>query len=158
MRRGSSFRDALAIVGEAASLVVGLAGCASTPQATVERDTEARQFTTHPAASTLFIYRPDAAQDESVLWVDGRLIGATLPHTFFRVHLDPGRHVITGMAADNGQIDLETRPGAVYFVSLSPFAGQSYFQQVPEEVGRKVITNCCRLMENWAPGQRPLLR
>lgn len=140
------------------AIILWLAGCASTPQASVERDEAAKQFGSSPAASTVYVYRPHPAQEETVLWIDDRLIGATLPRTYFRVHLEPGRHVFTGIAADNGKMVLETRPGEVYYVAQNLFVGQSYFQSVPAEYARKAIINCCSLLENWAPNQRPLLR
>lgn len=132
------------------------AGCASIPQASLERDAEAKQFVSHPATAALYVYRIDTAEDHPVLWIDGRLIGATLPYTFFRVDVEPGKHVLSGLASDNGRLALDTRPGEVYFVALAMTSGQSRFQQVPD--GRKTLTNCCSLLENWAPGQRPLLR
>lgn len=137
-----------------------LAGCASTPQATAERDAQARQYASSPASSTLFIYRPDYGNSDSdtVLWIDGRLIGATLPKTFFRVNVEPGKHTLSGMGHDNGRLTLETRPGELYYISLSTIVGNSHFWLVPPEIGRKAINSCCSLLENWTPGQRPLLR
>ena len=139
-------------------LVLWIAGCASTPQATRERDTEAKQFGSSPATATVYIYRTSAAPDETVLWIDDRLIGATLPYSYFRVQLDAGPHVFTGLAADAGRLALETLPGEVYFVEHAISAGQSRFRPVAAEMGKKVVTNCCHLLESWAPGQRPLLR
>ena len=139
-------------------LMLGLAGCASTPQASRERDIEAKQFGSSPAAATVYIYRTDTSRDDTVLWIDNRLIGATLPRAYFRVHLDPGRHVFNGMAADNGRLEFEARPGEVYFVEQVLHAGQSHFRLVAADLAQKVVTNCCLLLENWAPGQRPLLR
>ncbi len=149
---GSKFRLALL------ALMLVLAGCASTPQASAQRDADAKRFGSPPATAAVYIYRIDNSHEGSVLWIDGRLIGATLPGTYFRVHLEPGRHLLTGYVADNGRMALETRPGEVYFVALNVVTGQSQFQLVADEIGRKVVTNCCSLMENWAPGQRPLLR
>ena len=137
------------------------AGCASTPQASRERDAEAKLFGSSPGAATVYIYRPNTTptnEDESVLWIDNRLIGATLPRTYFRVHLDPGRHIFTGLAFDNGRLEFEARPGEVYFVEQAMIGGQSRFSVVASDLGKKVITNCCHLLESWAPGQRPLLR
>lgn len=137
------------------------AGCASTPQASRERDADAKLFGSSPAAATVYIYRPNATpspEDETVLWIDNRLIGATLPRTYFRVHLNPGNHTFTGLGFDNGRLQLEARPGEVYFVEQAISAGQSRFRLVSADLGKKVITNCCHLLETWAPGQRPLLR
>ena len=137
------------------------AGCASTPQASLERDAEAKQFGSSPAAATVYIYRPTtnpAPHEETVLWIDNRLIGATLPLVYFRVHLEPGRRVMNGFAYDNGQLEIEVRPGEVYFVEHEIAHGQSRFRLVSADLGKKVITNCCHLLETWAPGQRPLIR
>ena len=138
------------------------AGCASTPQATVERDQDAKTFPSHPATSAIYVYRTGNyhgnGSDDSTLWVDNRLIGATLPNTYFVIHVDPGKHVLTGLAADNGRLTLETRPGELVFVALRVINGQSHFQRVSPEVGQESVLNCCALLENWAPGQRPLLR
>ena len=136
------------------------AGCASTPQASRERDAEAKQFGTHPNASTIYVYRSefDRLEDLQVLYIDERLVGETLPGTYFRIDTTPGRHVLHGIASDQGRIAPETRPGQLYFVELSVVEGQSQFRLVSEETGRQRILKCCALLENWAPGQRPLLK
>jgi hypothetical protein len=143
-----------------ALLIAGFtAGCASTPQASRERDSDAKQFGTHPATAALYVFRPDRALDEeSVLYMDDRLIGATLPGAYFRIDARPGRHRLHGVAADAGSIELEARPGEIYFVSLRVSGGNSIFERVAPERGRAAVLACCALLENWAPGQRPLLR
>jgi hypothetical protein len=143
-----------------ALLIAGFAaGCASTPQASRERDSDAKQFGTHPATAALYVFRPDRAlEEESVLYMDDRLIGATLPGAYFRIDARPGRHRLHGVAADAGSIELEARPGEIYFVSLRVSGGNSIFERVAPERGRAAVLACCALLENWAPGQRPLLR
>jgi hypothetical protein len=132
--------------------------CASTPQASIERDTKAKTFATHPASAALYVFRPQVEADDSVLYVDSRLIGATLPRAYFVVHVEPGRHELSGLAADNGRLTIDARPGEIIFVALRVRSGQSRFERVSVEYGRKSVLNCCALLENWAPGQRPLLR
>lgn len=154
--RGSRARGTFA--GVLLATLAALTGCASTPQASAERDAEAKQFGSAPATAAVYIYRNDTSEEDSVLWIDNRLIGSTLRRTFFKVNLAPGRHVLTGLAADNGRMVLETRPGEVYFVSLTVISGRSYFRPVPSELGQKTVSACCTLLENWAPGQRPLIR
>ncbi|MEK6594607.1 MAG: hypothetical protein AABZ67_16155 [Pseudomonadota bacterium] len=154
--RASALRTLPAL---AAALLI--AGCASTPQASRELDAEAKQFTSHPNASTVYIYRDDFGGpfvEDSVLYVNGRLIGATLPKTFFRLNLRPGNQVLNGMGVDSGRLAISTRPGEIYFVSLKVLGDQSHFEVVSPERGRKTLAACCALLENWAPGQRPLLR
>ncbi|OGA24973.1 MAG: hypothetical protein A3I02_14595 [Betaproteobacteria bacterium RIFCSPLOWO2_02_FULL_67_26] len=145
----------------AAAAAVALAGCTSVPHAAPERDAEVKQFLDHPNAATLYVYRPDFAArraDESVLYVDGRLIGATLPGTFFRIDLRAGPHLLHGYGYDQGRLKVETRNGEIVFVSLNVMGGTSLFERVAPGDGRRAVVDCCVLLENWTPGQRPLLR
>ena len=140
-----------------------LAGCAAVPQATVERDAEAKQFISRPDAATIYVYRDDfaamdQATDETVLYVDSRLIGATLPATFFRFDGRAGEHLLHGHAFDQGSLKIDTRLGEIYFVSLQSTGGTSRFTLVKPETGKRDILRCCALLENWAPGKQPLLR
>lgn len=145
----------------AASAVLALAGCASVPHAALERDAEAKQFLAQPSAATLYVYRPDFVAprgDESVLYVDNRLIGATLPGSYFRIDLRAGPHVLHGYAYDQGSLKVEPRYGEIVFVALNVLGGTSLFEVVAPEDARRAIARCCVLLENWTPGQRPLLR
>jgi len=139
-------------------LVAGLlliAGCALTPEATRQEDAVAKEFLTHPNAATVYVYRSEFNHyaTDSVLYVDGRLIGSTLPGAYFRLDVNPGRHVLHGTGVDVGQLALQTRPGEVYFVSLDVNGGHSNFRHVPDAVGRERVRSCCVLLENWAPWQ-----
>lgn len=144
-------------------LILALAGCASTPQATAERDAEAKRFMARLDAATIYVYRDDFASgepatDDTVLYVDGRLLGATLPQTFFRFDVRAGEHLLHGFAYDQGSLKVDTRSGEIYFVSLQTTGGTSRFALVKPESGKRDILRCCALMENWAPDQRPFLR
>jgi len=143
--------------------IFALAGCASTPEASRERDTEAKQFQARPDSAVIYVYRSDfasteMASDDTVLYVDGRLIGATLPLTFFRFDVREGAHLLHGYGHDQGRLKLETRAGEIYFVSLQAAGGVSDFRRVDAATGKRDILRCCSLLDNWAPGQRPLLR
>lgn len=141
-------------------LLVLAGGCASTPQASRERDAEAKEFATHPATAALYVYRPDASpvDEDSVLYISPRLIGATLPGTYFRVDVRPGKHLLHGLAQDAGRLEIEVRPGQIYFVSLRVVGGNSHFALAEPAAGRQELLACCVLLEKWSPGQRPLLR
>jgi len=144
--------------------MIALAGCASTPQASRERDAEAKRFLSRPDAAVIYVYRNDfptlggESSNDSVLYVNDRLIGATLPMTFFRFDVRAGEHLLRGVARDQGRLTLNTRDGELYFVSLQVVGGRSVFRLVDAETGMRDILRCCSLMENWEPGQRPLLR
>lgn len=146
-----------------AAIALAAAGCASTPQATPERDAEAKAFEPPPAgAAALYVYRDDfpghSTSEDSVLYVGERLIGATLPGTFFRVIVRPGEVTLYGVGYDQGSLPLRVKRGESAFVALNVVNGRSQFRQVAPDEGRRVIRRCCALLETWRPGQRPLLR
>ena len=140
--------------------VLQLAACASTPQAGPERDAEAKEFYAHPATAALYVYRAgiSSLDEDSVLYIDDRLIGATLPRTYFRFDVRPGRHRLHGVGADSGSIEIDVRAGEIYFVSLKVLGGNSFFALEDPGVAREALVGCCALLENWSPGQRPLFR
>ncbi|MEO7727259.1 MAG: hypothetical protein ABIS45_08400 [Burkholderiales bacterium] len=72
-----------------------LAGCGSTPLAPASRDADAKRFEPAMNSALIYIYRPTGygGHGVSTLWVDGRLIGESLPETFFRVPVRPGRRI-----------------------------------------------------------------
>ena len=141
--------------------LAALAGCASVPLASPERDAEAKRYMTHPLHATIYVYRndfTDLVAEESVLHVDGRIVGATLPGAYFRLDVQPGIRVLHGTGPDLGRIQLTTRASEITFVSLAVAGGVSHFRPVAPEAAKREIARCCALLENWAPGQRPLLR
>lgn len=153
------------LLGAAAILIAVLcfAGCASTPQSSPVEDSLSKQFITHPDSATLYVYRPDRSPgwddiNDTVLYVGDRLIGTTLPATFFRIDLLPGVYLLHGVAHDNGSLKVEVRRGEATFVMLTSTSGASRFARVEPEKAKRDITACCALMDNWKPGQRPLLR
>jgi hypothetical protein len=140
--------------------VVIVAACTSTPQASPDRDALAKEFVTHPGAATIYVYRSpfNDLADDSVLYLDGRLIGRTLPGAYFRIDTVPGRHVLHGTGQDLGEFRLDARPGQIYFVSMEVLGGHSQYELVPAPLAQQRVRACCALLENWAPGQRPLIR
>jgi hypothetical protein len=140
--------------------ILSVAGCSSTPQATFENDAEAKTFVAHPGTAAIYVYRNplDRRDSDSVLYLDRRLIGSTLPGGFFRIETRPGKRVLHGLGFDQGALEIHVRPGEIYFVSLSVVEGTSGFTPKSAAVGRAELLACCVLLENWAPGQRPLLR
>jgi hypothetical protein len=137
-----------------------LTGCVFTPLASSQQDTLAKEFITHPAASTIYAYRsPFNHHDtDTVLYLDGRVIGATQPGSYFRIDTTPGTHTLHGTAADIGEFMLRTRPGQLYFVEVEVIGGNSTYTVVPEQAGRERVRACCALLEHWMPPRPYVLR
>src|SRR5688572_22474349 len=111
------------VLALAAMALIG--GCASTPEASKQQDALAKEFLTHPNASTIYVYRSEFNHfdTDTVLYIDGRIVGATLPGAYFRIDTTPGRHTLHGTGIDLGYYDLNTRPGEIYFVALDVIGG-----------------------------------
>lgn len=129
------------------------AGCVFTPAASSQQDTLAKEFVTHPRASTIYVYRSrfNHHDADSVLYLDGRIVGGTQPGTYFRIDTTPGAHTLHGTGSDSGQLMLDTRGGQLYFVSVEMVGGHSVFRRVSEEAGRDAVRTCCVLVETLIP-------
>jgi len=141
-------------------LLVLLGACASTPEAPVQSDAEAKRFESAPRAAIIYLYRADApgGSATSTIWVDGHIVGQTLPATYFRVPVRPGRNRISAYAGDQGRLEIETREGGIYFVSMrvagtDETPSSTLFRSVTLEVGKAEIVRCCTMLEAWRPGQ-----
>jgi hypothetical protein len=141
-------------------LLAFLGACASTPESSPQSDAEAKRFESAPRAAIIYLYRADTpgSSATSTIWLDGRIVGQTLPATYFRVPVRPGRNRISAYAGDQGQLEIETREGGIYFVSMrvagtDETAPNTLFRSVALEVGKAEIMRCCTMLEGWRPGQ-----
>jgi hypothetical protein len=149
-------RTALALV----LLLAVLGGCAATPEAAPESDADAKRFESAPRVAIIYLYRADnpGSSATSTIWVDGRIVGQTLPATYFRVAVRPGRNRIAAFASDQGRLEIDTREGGVFFVAMQvggnmETPGNTIFRRVPPEAGKAEILRCCTMLETWRPGQ-----
>lgn len=142
-------------------LVLSLAlfsGCSSTPVASPQDDADAKRFNPPLRGATIYLYRGDLRGGVSTIWIDDRLVGQTLPRTYFRVVVRPGRNRVGVAGNDMGRIVIDTKEEGVYFVEMQVLGETegdhtTIFRSVPPETGKKVITQCCALLDTWRPGQ-----
>jgi hypothetical protein len=152
--------NVLRIAAPLLTLIALLAACAATPLASNENDADAKRFETAANAAIIYLYRPTGygGHGVSTLWVDGKLVGETLPGTFFRIAVRPGRNRVTAGGGDMGRIDIDTKADGVYFIETQ-VAGETQsesattFRAVAADVGKSTVQGCCRMLETWRPGQ-----
>ena len=156
MRHGTSISAAV----RGLMLAAMLAGCAATPEATPDRDAAAKHFEPASRAAVIYLYRADSPGSRGVttVWVDGRLVGQSLPATYFRVIARPGRNYIHATGGDAGRLEIQTRPDAVHFVAMyvtgqDEGSSSTVFRSVDPAAAQAAIQRCCSLLETWAPGQ-----
>ena len=140
-------------------LLALLGGCAATPEASRETDAGAKRFESAPRAAIIYLYRADTPSDTtSTIWIDDRVVGQSLPATYFRVAVRPGHNRITAFAPDQGWLEIDTRDGGVFFVAMqvggnADTTSDTVFRSVPPETGKAHILRCCTLLETWRAGQ-----
>lgn len=140
------------------------AACASTPEATPERDADAKRFEPVTRDAVIYVYRPDVWVTSAVttLYANGSVVGSSLPGTYFRIIVLPGRTVLESFPAHGEGIEVETRGNDVTFVELRNYGPEDgvpsmVFRRVPPEIAKAAILRCCALLETWRPGQPRLL-
>ena len=136
-----------------------LAGCTATPEAPRSADAMAKEFDSAPNAAIVYLYRSDLAGGTGTadLWLNGRLIGQTLPKTYFRTAVRAGRNLLAAGGRDSGRLEFDTRSGEVYYIAIAvdgiDEAYLSRFTLTPAATAQRELLRCCTLLENWSPGQ-----
>jgi hypothetical protein len=124
-------------------LALALAGCVTrepTPQ-----DLKAKRFEIVADKAVVYLYRErtDFADNPASFMLDDQHQGASYRGTYFRFELAPGRHRLTGFAADIGRLEFNTEAGRIYFIrhSVTKLRGidLSFFQLVPADYGRQAV-------------------
>ena len=127
-----------------------LAGCATVPMASVEKDNERKEFALPLQESAgLYIYRNTRLGGalKKTVFVDGRSVGETAPMTYFYLDVEPGVHVLsTESEFSNNDLQINTRGGQNYFVrqniKLGVFVGGAKLELVSEEEGKQGVLEC----------------
>jgi hypothetical protein len=124
-----------------------LVGCATPPTLPPSpADVAAKRFEAAPGKSVIYLVRayPDYSGDGTAILLDGTMVGTSYPGTYFRWEITSGAHRIAGFAGDSGGIDLDVRPGALYFVqqTLRQFhvTSGSSFRLVDAAHGQALVT------------------
>jgi hypothetical protein len=130
----------------AASLV--LTGCASVEMASKDESTRAKQFSAPSANNAgLYVYRNSnlGAALKKDVWVDGKCIGESAPHTFFFTEIEGGKvhKLSTESEFSPNDLDLTAIAGKNYFVrqyiKMGAFVGGANLELMTEEDGKKDI-------------------
>lgn len=124
--------------------LVFVSGCASVNKAPAEQDLAAKKFAVNPSSAQLYIYRDQifGAAISMPVTVNGKLIGATGPKSFFKLDLEEGTHTIASQG-DKSVLDIKAEPGGIYYVwqqvKMGLVAAGSKLQLVDEETGQSGI-------------------
>lgn len=138
-------------------LLIGvLAGCASVPMASLEKDAAAKTYAVKPDKANIYVYRNEnfGAAIKMPVAIDGRLVGDTAAKTYLKVEVAPGNHTVTSKTENDASVSLQTTAGKNYFVwqevKMGMWSARSQLHQVDEATGKAGVDEC-KLVEGSGP-------
>jgi hypothetical protein len=129
---------------------VYLTGCATVPMAPTADDQLRKQFSSPgEGKSGLYIYRNSTfgAALTKVVYIDDQVVGASAPMTYFYREISPGQHTLSTQSEfSNNDLIITAISGANHYVrqymKMGVFIGGANLEPVPEEEGRKGVSEC----------------
>ena len=135
-----------------AAAIVLLTGCAaSVPLAPKEQDAASKTFKISAADKAgVYIYREKSHFGKALtktLYIDGTVIGATAPGTYFHREVAPGEHTLATQAEfGENSVKLNAEAGKIYYfqqyMKWGTFKGSAGIQAVTDEVGKQGVSLC----------------
>ena len=101
-----------------AAIAANLVGCASVNMGDAQQDAAAKQFTAPAGKSGVYIYRNESmgAAVKMDVEVDGNALGQTAAKTYLYKEIAPGKHTITSKAENTDTVEIDAKPGVLYYV------------------------------------------
>lgn len=124
------------------AVVSVLAGCSSVPMADAPQDQAAKTFKADAAKSGIYIYRNEllGGAVKMDVSIDGQPVGATKAKTYLFKQVEPGKHTIVSEAENTSVLELDTKPGMLYYIWQEVKMGVMYarnkLQQVSDAQGQ----------------------
>ena len=125
--------------------LVFLAGCVQMPP--TPQDLQAKAFQPVPGHSVIYVVRTplDSSEPQSLM-LDEHASVPTLPGTYYRWEVPPGRHHVQGFGFGGESVTLTTEPGRIYFLEHTvigdPHDGGvqlTSLRRVADQYGRKLV-------------------
>ncbi|WP_290905889.1 DUF2846 domain-containing protein [Aquabacterium sp.] len=128
-----------------AALTLNMVGCASVNMATPQQDATVKSFAAPKDNAGIYIYRNETMGSavKMEVAVDGTPIGKTVAHTFLYKEVAPGKHTLTSSAENTSTLEIDAKPGALYYVWQEVKMGIMYARTklnlVDETEGKKGV-------------------
>lgn len=103
-----------AVVAIASSLV----GCASVNMGDAKQDAAAKTFTAPKDAAGIYVYRNESMGGavKMDVQIDGKAVGQTAANTFLYKEVAPGKHTVVSQAENTDSIEVDAKPGMLYYI------------------------------------------
>lgn len=126
-------------------LAAVLSGCASVNMVDAQQDTQAKTFVAPVDKAGIYVFRNESmgGSVKMDVEIDGKPIGQTAAKTFLYKEVAPGKHTITSKAENSDTLELDAKPGVLYYIWQEVKMGLLYartkLQLVDETQGRKGV-------------------
>jgi hypothetical protein len=138
------------------SLIMALfPGCTSlirpdavVPLAVNTEDARAKNFLPISDKSVVYIFRDgsSAYYNKIVTYVDDRYVADIVRSSYARIILEPGLHHVVSKAERECSLEIEVKPGQIYFVvqkdKFGVMSPRCSMRIIPVEEGRKSVQGC----------------
>lgn len=129
----------------AALFALSLAGCASVNMGDPKQDAAAKTFTAPQGNAGVYVYRNETmgAAVKMDVEMDGKPLGQTGANTFLYKEVAPGKHAITSKTENTETLEIDTKPGLLYYVwqevKMGVLSARSKLHLVDEATGKKGV-------------------
>jgi hypothetical protein len=129
-----------------AAIAINLVGCASVNMATPQQDAAAKTFTAPANNAGIYIYRNETigAAVKMDVDVDSQPIGQTVANSFLYKEVAPGKHTNTSKSENTDSVEIDAKPGNLYYVWQEVKMGIMYARTklhlVGDGEGKKGVT------------------
>jgi len=101
-----------------AVVALSLVGCASVNMGDAQKDASTKKFTAPKDNAAVYIYRNESMGGAVKMDVklDGKPIGQTAAKTFLYKEVAPGKHTISSKAENTDTVEIDAKPGTLFYV------------------------------------------
>lgn len=123
-------------------VVLLVAGCASVPMGDEARDNQLKTFVAPKDRAGVYVYRNESigAAVKMDVEIDGQPIGQTAKRTYLYAEVPPGKHMVTSKAENTETLELDAKPGMLYYiwqeVKMGILFARNKLHLVPEAQGK----------------------
>jgi len=126
-------------------IAMNLVGCASVNMGSAQQDAAAKTFKAPADKAALYVYRNETmgAAIKMDVSVDGQRVGETAAKTFLYKEVAPGKHTVESRAENTDKLEVDAKPGVVYFiwqeVKMGLMSARTKLSLVGEDEGKKGV-------------------
>ncbi len=129
----------------AAVIAVNLVGCASVNMGSPQQDAAAKTFKAPADKAAIYVYRNESMGGavKMDVAIDGQPVGQTAAKTYLYKEVAPGKHTVESKAENTDKVEVDAKPGMLYFiwqeVKMGALYARTKLHLVSEDDGKKGV-------------------